>query len=401
MKQLIGFIISGIVGGLMVFGGLQITQDQQIEESTSPELEIRQIADRSATLNSVRMPVSFAEAAEKATPAVVHIKARESEESAKNRMKKLQQQDPFYRFFQFDDLFPGDFFQRSPFGGQRGQAEFYRRRGSGSGVIISQDGYVVTNNHVLQFADEITVTTNDNRTFEAQMVGRDETTDLAVLKIEGENLPVLDFADSDKSRIGDWVLAVGNPFDYLTSTVTAGIISAKGRNLNIIDSESSIESFIQTDAAVNPGNSGGALVDDQGRLIGINTAIATPTGVYAGYSFAIPINLAAKIIDDIIQHGYYRRAILGIGISEMNSNLANEVGTDLTRGALILEVGEGSSAEKAGLEPNDIIISVEGKDINNVSELQALVGASRVGETLVFSVYRNGKVEHIPVTLME
>lgn len=401
MKQLIGFIISGIVGGLMVVGGLQLNKDQQIEESTFPEFEIRQIADRSANLNSVRMPVSFAVAAEKATPAVVHIKARESEESARDRMRKLQQQDPFYRFFQFDDLFPGDLFQRSPFGSRGGHPEFYRRRGSGSGVIISQDGYVVTNNHVLQFADEITVTTNDNRTFEAQMVGRDETTDLAVLKIEGENLPVLDFADSDKSRIGDWVLAVGNPFDYLTSTVTAGIISAKGRNLNIIDSESSIESFIQTDAAVNPGNSGGALVDDQGRLLGINTAIATPTGVYAGYSFAIPINLAAKIIDDIIQHGYYRRAILGIGISEMNSNLANEVGTDLTRGALILEVGEGSSAEKAGLEPNDIIISVEGKDINNVSELQALVGASRVGETLVFSVYRNGKVEHIPVTLME
>jgi serine protease Do len=403
MKQFVGFIISGIFGGLIVFGGLQLTKnaDESVFEQMTYELPSKTIS--SSEILSMRVPVSFADAAEKATPAVVHIRARESEETARNRMQQRQRQDPFYRFFQFDDLMPDNFFRfdRGPFGRGYDNPEFFRRRGSGSGVIVSPDGYVVTNNHVIQFSDEITVTLNDNRVFNAEVVGRDETTDLAVLKIEGNNLPILEFADSDKSRVGDWVLAVGNPFDYLTSTVTAGIISAKGRNLNIIDSERSIESFIQTDAAVNPGNSGGALVDDEGRLLGINTAIATPTGAYAGYSFAIPVNLAAKIIDDIIEFGYYRRAFLGITISEMDASLADEIGVNVTTGALIVEIQENSSAEKAGLRTNDIIISIDGRDIRNVAELQAAIGASRVGDNLILSVSREGRIISVPVTLIE
>lgn len=404
MKQFAGFIIAGMIGGMIVFGGIQLTKSDfsSTFDQSAVQLPSKAVSTTSGIFPT-RVPVSFADAAEKATPAVVHIRARESEETAKNRMQERQRQDPFYRFFQFDDLVPDNLFRfdRGPFGRGYDNPEFFRRRGSGSGVIISPDGFVVTNNHVIQFADEITVTLNDNRVFNAEVIGRDETTDLAVLKIEGSNLPTLEFTDSDKSRVGDWVLAVGNPFDYLTSTVTAGIISAKGRNLNIIDSEGSIESFIQTDAAVNPGNSGGALVDDEGRLLGINTAIATPTGSYAGYSFAIPINLAAKIIDDIIEFGYYRRAFLGITISEMDAKLADEIGVNITTGALIVEVQENSSAEKAGLRPNDIILSVNGADINNASQLQAAIGASRVGDHLMISVSRNGRIISVPVTLID
>ena len=402
MKQFAGFVISGIIGGMIVFGGIQLTKSDYTPaiEQSAVELPARTVATNE--MISMRIPVSFADAAEKATPAVVHIRARESEETARNRMQQRQRQDPFYRFFQPHDPFDHFFrFDGNPFGRGMDNPEFFRRRGSGSGVIVSSDGYVVTNNHVIRFADEVTVTLNDNRVFNAEVVGRDETTDLAVLKIEGSNLPTLDFADSDKSRVGDWVLAVGNPFDYLTSTVTAGIISAKGRNLNIIDSESSIESFIQTDAAVNPGNSGGALVDDTGRLLGINTAIASPTGAYAGYSFAIPINLVAKIVDDIIEFGYYRRALLGITISEMDAKLADEIGVNITTGALIVEVQENSSAEKAGLRPDDIIISVNDTDINNASQLQAAIGASRVGDNLMISVSRDGRIISVPVTLIE
>ncbi len=407
MKRLIGFTLSGVLGGLIVLGGFILFLDEnpsQVEQQQFENAFTRNATHFEAPMSTMRAPVSFAEAAEKSTPAVVHIRARESEESARERMQKQrqqrQQQNPFYRFFGPDDWFPGDFFGMDHFPRQR-NPEFFQRRGSGSGVIVSSDGYVVTNNHVLHFADEITVTLNDNRTFEAELIGRDETTDLAVLKIEGSNLPTLEYADSDKSRVGDWVLAVGNPFDYLTSTVTAGIISAKGRNLNIIDSEGSIESFIQTDAAVNPGNSGGALVDDSGRLLGINTAIATPTGVYAGYSFAIPINLAAKIIDDIIEYGYYRRVFLGITITEMSSSLADEIGVDVTSGVLIKEVEEESSAYFAGLESDDIIVSIDGRDIRNASEIQAIVGASRVGDVLNVSVLRGGEVVNVRVSLRE
>nr|MBS0037585.1 trypsin-like peptidase domain-containing protein [Saprospiraceae bacterium] len=402
MKQLTGFILSGIFGGLIALGGFQYFQQEDIRPGDlqwdSPR--VQQVADRSE-ITSLRMPVSFADAAEKATPAVVHIRAAESAEKAQERMRQQQQNHPFYRFFRFEDMIPRDFFGDEPLSRSPRNPEFYQRRGSGSGVIISPEGYVVTNNHVLQFADEITVTLNDNRMFSAELIGRDETTDLAVLKIEATDLPTLEFADSDKSRVGDWVLAVGNPFDYLTSTVTAGIVSAKGRNLNIIDSEGSIEAFIQTDAAVNPGNSGGALVDDQGRLLGINTAIATPTGLYAGYSFAIPINLAAKIVDDIIEHGYYRRAILGVTISEMDASLADEIGSNITTGALIIDVLDQSSASKAGLLPNDIILAVDGKDINSAGDLQAMIGASRAGDTFMVSISRNGNIKNVPVTLIE
>ncbi len=404
MKQLTGFIVSGLIGGLVVLGGFQLIQkgeDSTVQSQWDQPL-VQSVADRSEVV-SYRMPVSFADAAEVATPAVVHIRASESRESAQERLKRQQQQDPFYRFFRFDDLFPGDLFRdESPRRNRNFRnPEFYQRRGSGSGVIVSSDGYVVTNNHVLQFADEITVTLNDNRVFNAELVGRDETTDLAVLKIEADDLPTLEFANSDKSRVGDWVLAVGNPFDYLTSTVTAGIVSAKGRNLNIIDSEGSIEAFIQTDAAVNPGNSGGALVDDRGRLLGINTAIATPTGLYAGYSFAIPVNLAAKIIDDIIEYGYYRRAYLGVTISEMDARLADEIGSNITTGVLVVEIQEESSASKAGLKANDIILAVDGNDIRTASDLQAIIGAARVGDHFMLSVSRDGKIKNIAVQLID
>jgi len=334
--------------------------------------------------------IDFTVAAEKTMPAVVQIKAIESEELALQRKNKQQRQDPWSQFFDFGN---SDFFNM-PFGQPQ------PRQGAGSGVIISEDGYIVTNNHVVDFADRVTIRTMAGEEYEAEIIGRDPSTDLAVLKVDASDLTVLEYANSDEVKVGEWVLAVGNPFEYLTSTVTAGIISAKGRDIDLIRGEKTIEEFIQTDAAINPGNSGGALVDTDGRLLGINTAIASYTGNYAGYSFAIPVNLMKRIVTDIMNNGGdIERTTLGVSVEEIDSEYAEEAGLALDHGLVVRGLESGGAAEFAGILPNDIIIEVDGKDATKFEDLKEIIDYAKVGDTLKIKVYRKGKYEEIPVRL--
>jgi serine protease Do len=271
---------------------------------------------------------------------------------------------------------------------------------SGSGVIISDDGYIVTNYHVIEEATGIEVVMNDNRRMYAKIIGKDPTTDLALLKIKAKDLPFLKYGDSDNITPGEWVLAIGNPFD-LNSTVTAGIISAKARNINILRDRNNlqVESFIQTDAAVNPGNSGGALVNLRGELIGINSAIATATGSYSGYSFAIPVSLVKKIMDDLLQFGQVQRGLLGVQISDVTASLAEDQGLDVVQGVFVSRVNEGSAAEKSGIERGDVITRVNDHVVNGVSELQEWVARNRPGETVKIAYRRQGKENAVKVVL--
>ncbi|MCB0837916.1 MAG: Do family serine endopeptidase [Bacteroidetes bacterium] len=314
----------------------------------------------------------FIYAAELARPAVVHIKSRyEARRQGKER-------DFFSNPFR-------DFFDEDMLDVPQGMA-------SGSGVLISPDGYVATNNHVIQDADEVEVVLFDNRSFKAKIIGTDVSTDLALLKIEEDALPHLKFGDSDDVRVGQWVMAVGNPMD-LTSTVTAGIVSAKGRNINLLraDSEFAIESFIQTDAAVNKGNSGGALVDINGKLIGINTAIASRTGFYSGYSFAIPASIARKVMEDLLTYGEVRRGYLGVSIQPVDADLARRNNLDVMKGAYVSDVNEDLGASEAGIRKGDVIVSVNGIEINNSSELQEQVSRYRPGDKVRVLAFRGAK----------
>lgn len=271
-------------------------------------------------------------------------------------------------------------------------------RGFGSGVILTSDGYIVTNNHVIEGAQKIGVVLNDNREYEARLVGSDSSTDLAVLKIEGENLPWLRYGDSDALRLGEWVLAVGNPFN-LTSTVTAGIVSAKARNIGINTAEFSVESFIQTDAAVNPGNSGGALVNQRGELVGINTAIASRTGSFAGYSFAVPITIVRKVVEDLKEFGEVQRALLGVVITTVNADVAKEFKLDKIEGIYVTDVSENGAAKDAGIKAGDVILSVGNRKVNATSELQEAVSQYRPGDDVKITVKRNNSEKQFTVTL--
>lgn len=274
------------------------------------------------------------------------------------------------------------------------------RVGMGSGVIISEDGYIVTNNHVIDQANKIEVTLNDKRSFEATLIGCDPVTDLALLKIDAEKLPIVRFGDSDKLQVGEWVLAVGNPFQ-LNSTVTAGIVSAKSRNLGMIapSSRMGIESFIQTDAAVNPGNSGGALVNTAGELVGINTAIYSETGNYAGYSFAIPTSIVSKVITDLKQYGTVQRAMLGVSIMEMNDQLAKEKKIELRKGVHVAEVSERSAALEAGLESGDVIVAINGVATPTVAILQEQIARYRPGDKVKIEYFRGKDKKEADATL--
>lgn len=263
-------------------------------------------------------------------------------------------------------------------------------RANGSGVIYSSDGYIITNNHVVEGSDRMEVTLSDKRKFRAQKIGSDPTTDLALIKIDEDGLNAISIGNSDLVQVGEWVLAVGNPFN-LTSTVTAGIVSAKGRNLNIIEETYRIESFIQTDAVVNPGNSGGALVNTQGELVGINTAILSETGGYEGYSFAIPSNLVKKVVRDFKDYGEVRRAVLGVVIGEVDGNLARRLDLPFVGGVYISEVNPNSSASIAGLQSGDIIVGINNKKISTVPELQEQVAQYRPGDVIDLRYYRAGR----------
>lgn len=310
--------------------------------------------------------IDFTTAAENTIHAVVHVKNK--------TVSKIPVMDFFY--------------------GYRGDRE-QTQIGTGSGVIITEDGYIVTNNHVIQDATELEVTLNNNKSYQAKLVGTDSKMDIALLKIEAdEKLPYTVFGDSDEIKVGEWVLAVGNPYN-LNSTVTAGIVSAKARNL----ANDGIQSFIQTDAAVNPGNSGGALVNTRGELIGINTMISSPTGSYAGYSFAVPSNITRKIIEDLMQFGNVQRGVLGIEGGEMNSNYAKEIGVKETQGFYINKVTKNSGAEKAGLQKGDIIVQLDDKKINGFAELTAYINTKRPNDVVQVRIVRDEKEKTIPVKL--
>ncbi|MBE9492378.1 MAG: trypsin-like peptidase domain-containing protein [Bacteroidetes bacterium] len=295
----------------------------------------------------------------------------------------------------YDDFF-GTF--REYFGyGSKYERE-YPISGWGSGVIITSDGYIVTNNHVVQGAELVEVTLNDKHTYEAEIIGTDVSTDLALIKIDSDDLPFISYGNSDDVRVGEWVLAIGNPFN-LTSTVTAGIVSAKARNINILGSQSSIESFIQTDAAVNRGNSGGALVNIEGKLIGINAAIASNTGYYTGYSFAIPVNIVRKVMDDLLIYGEVQRAYIGIIIREIDNDFAQEQGFDDLKGIYVEEITDNGGAQAAGIREGDIIKQINGKDVNSFSQLLELVSQHRPGDVVPVNVNRNNKIIYFNVEL--
>ncbi|MFN8292197.1 MAG: Do family serine endopeptidase [Chitinophagales bacterium] len=337
--------------------------------------------------NSSLQPVDFRYAAAAATPSVVHIKSAYKAEPVSYRGR-----DPFGGLFGDDAL--KYFYGPNPYQSQPKVA-------TGSGVIVNESGYIVTNNHVVENADEIDVTLHNNKNYKAKLVGRDPDTDLALIKIEGENFPAINFANSDSVMIGEWVMAVGNPFN-LSSTVTAGIVSAKARNINILarsNSSSAIESFIQTDAAVNPGNSGGALVDISGNLIGINTAIASPTGSYAGYSFAVPSNIVRKVVVDLQKYGATQRGFLGVQIRSVDDELAQKIGLSKPIGVYVDVVNEGSAGKEAGLKSKDVITKINGIDVNSAPELQEQVARFRPGDKLNVEFYRDGKVEKATVVL--
>ena len=271
-------------------------------------------------------------------------------------------------------------------------------QGFGSGVIISENGYIVTNNHVIEDAQNIKVILNDKREFEAKLVGTDPSTDIALLKIDAKDLSFLTYGDSNALKLGEWVLAVGNPFN-LTSTVTAGIVSSLGRNLRINEDQYSIESFIQTDAAVNPGNSGGALVNQQGNLVGINTAIASRTGSYAGYSFAVPVTIVKKVVNDLKEYGEVQRALLGVNISDVNAERAKELKLEKVEGVYIGGVPENGAAKQAGIKEGDVIIQIDGEPIKNTAELQEKISQYRPGDNVKVVVIRDTEKKQFTVTL--
>lgn len=338
------------------------------------------------------VPLDFTKVAEKVTGAVVHIKSSKRVQNAYNRFP--QGGSPFDDFFR--DFFGQPFEQRQPQGQQPRQPEF--QVGTGSGVVISQDGYIVTNNHVIADAEDIEVTLSDNRNLKAKVIGTDPSTDLALIKIEGTNLETLPFVNSDDVKVGEWVMAVGNPFN-LTSTVTAGIVSAKGRNINILREQFAVESFIQTDAAINPGNSGGALVNLQGGLIGINTAIASPTGSYSGYGFAVPTNIVRKVVEDLMDYGVVQRGVLGVMIRTVDGNLAKEKDLNITSGAYVDSLLENSAAGAAGIKSGDIIVTIDGHPIQSSPMLQEVIAQHRPGDEIQVTVNRKGKEKTLGVTL--
>jgi serine protease Do len=317
-------------------------------------------------------PSDFTTAAEIAVDGVVHVKIQALREGTGN---------PLYDFF---------------FGYRYGEPEPVV--GYGSGVIISDDGYIVTNNHVIEGSQTVEVILNDKRSFEAEIIGTDPSTDLAVLKVKATRLPYLIYGNSDVLRLGEWVLAIGNPYN-LTSTVTAGIVSAKARSINILSDNMAIEAFIQTDAAVNPGNSGGALVNTQGELVGINAAIASRTGAFSGYSFAIPVSIVKKVVDDIIEFGSVQRAILGVTIAEVTAESAKEYNIDRIEGVIVTGLRQNSSAIEAGIELGDQIIAVNGTRVNNPSQLQEQISRYRPNDRITVTIIRKNKERQLNVVL--
>lgn len=355
----------------------------KVQTSQSSE-DANALLKESTSVNSsakyVSTGVDFTVAAEKSLNSVVHIITY-----SKGRQSNV---------VTLEDLF-GSFFGQPR---RRQQNSNPRPVGSGSGVILDNLGYIVTNNHVVHGADRVTVTLNDKREFEAQIIGLDPSTDLALLKIEADNLSPIEIGNSDNLKVGEWVLAVGNPFN-LTSTVTAGIVSAKGRNINILSGDMKIESFIQTDAAVNPGNSGGALVNLNGELVGINSAIASQTGSFAGYAFAIPVSIMTKIVSDLKEFGTVQRALLGIVITDITDEFAKANNVNRLDGVYVVEVGEKGGAKEAGMQNGDVIIAVDNASVKSVAEIQDRLTRFSPGDEVKVTVDRHGEILTFSVRL--
>lgn len=368
-------ITASLGASLAVVGFYFLSKSDSKNASTPTIIQAEPQIQLSKTAAPVNALPNFKLAAEESVNSVVHIKTLAT--------RTVQHSyDPFQDFF----------FGRPPHPPKQ------QVSGSGSGVIISEDGYIATNNHVINGATQIEVTLNDKRTYSGKIIGTDPTTDLALIKIEQNGLKPVYYGDSDELQVGEWVLAVGNPFN-LTSTVTAGIVSAKARNINILKEDYAIESFIQTDAAVNPGNSGGALVNQRGELIGINTAIASNTGSYTGYSFAVPVNMVKKIMKDLAQHGTVQRALIGVQIRELDQNLANEIEINDLNGVYISDVVPGGAAEEANLQAGDIIREINGDKIKSPAALQEKIGQFRPGDQISLIFERNGKLVSQTITL--
>ena len=390
VSALIALVVSlGAIGISKWQAGESVTLQKVTTQAAKP---ILYTADKEGNIT----PLDFTETAAKVLDGVVHITSRGRQPYQGYR----QLPDPFREFFKDSPFAP---YFRSPEqtpedGDQEDAPEEIPMMGTGSGVIINPKGYIVTNNHVIDQADEIEVTLHDNGSYKATVVGVDPTTDLALLKIDAEGLKALSFVNSDDVEVGEWVLAIGNPFS-LNSTVTAGIVSAKARNININREELAVESFIQTDAAINPGNSGGALVNLNGDLIGINTAIASNTGSYSGYGFAVPSNIVSKVVEDLLEYGSVQRGILGVRIQNMDGRLAKEKGIDLIPGVYVAMVNEGSAADEAGIKPGDIITGVNGKEVNSSPRLQELIAGYRPGDKVQIALNRSGSVKELGVTL--
>lgn len=359
----LSYLLSSFLGGLLV--RMWQPADNPAENPSTPiqytALSNDPLAERAANQVFSVAPTEFVEAAAISTPAVVNI--------------RIIQHGKGFNFW-------GNEMETS----------------AGSGVIISADGYIATNGHVVEDADKIQVTLYDKRNFEAELVGVDPSTDLALLRIRAGGLPHIEFGDSDSVRVGEWVLAVGNPFN-LESTVTAGIVSAKGRSIDILEGQDRIESFIQTDAAVNPGNSGGALVNSRGHLVGINTAIVTRSGRYEGYSFAVPANLARKVLRDLRDYGAVQRGLLGVFIENLDSERAAELGLPSVEGVLVTRVTPGSGAEDAGIRKNDVIVRINGLKTRSMAEMQEQIGRLHPGQRIPIDFYRQGKIKNAKVLL--
>jgi serine protease Do len=391
MKKLGSLFLAAVLGSIIT-----LTANRYLDNGASQNVKIEhvngvplaQVAYR-VNEKGEAVALDFTGIAEKVTQAVVHITSSQSREKIN---REQNQNDPLQFFF-----------------GPNGPIERGPSQSSGSGVIINADGYIVTNNHVVKDADVVEVTLSDNRSYKAEVVGTDPDTDLAVIKINQKDLPYLSFVDSDKSRVGEWVLAVGNPFN-LNSTVTAGIISAKGRNINIINSNnpqngqqasSAIESFIQTDAAINPGNSGGALVNLAGELLGINTAIASPTGSYSGYGFAVPSNIVSKIVEDLVAFGTVQRGWLGVQVGSVSSDLKKDFDLAVNEGAYVSGFPENSisAAKDAGLKEGDVVTKIDEAPIKSSAALIEYIGRKRPGDKVALTIDRKGKIVVISVVL--
>lgn len=381
---IIGILLASIIGGFVAVGFLKLFSEESEAYQSLKENQTGQFSNFLAdSAFTVPAGINFVFAAKNVTPGVVFVRSTYYG-TGENRSFR----NPF------DELY--DYFRDRNQPRNRGEGV-----SSGSGVIISEDGYIVTNNHVIENADDVEVTLNDNRVYSAKIIGADPTTDLALLKVEEDGLPFVEIGDSDAIQIGEWVLAVGNPFGTLTSTVTAGIVSAKARNINILYDRNGhqIEAFIQTDAAVNQGNSGGALVNLKGELVGINTAIATQTGSYSGYSFAVPATLVKKVMEDLLEFGVVQRALLGVRIEPVTAQLVKEEGLVDISGVYVGGVGNGSAASEGGIKTGDVILAINDIKVNSVAELQELVARNRPGDEVSVTFRRGNEIKEVMITL--